>query len=126
MRTTEFAEFFAATWSRLFRLTYALTGRVGDALQSAFVKAYASWHRVRSADQREAYVRRMAVNEVLGVRRRARRLERAGPAPEPTEQRSLEDDFVDRTQMWAALMGLAPRQRAVLVHEWGRRSGPRN
>jgi RNA polymerase sigma-70 factor (sigma-E family) len=119
VRETEFAEFFAATWSRLFRITYALTGDVGeaeDALQSAFVKAYASWHRVRSADRPEAYVRRMAVNEVLGVRRRAWwRLERTGPTPEPMGLRSLEDDFVDRTQMWAALMKLAPRQRAVLV-----------
>jgi RNA polymerase sigma-70 factor (sigma-E family) len=118
-RESEFAGFFAATWSRLFRITYALTGDMGqaeDALQSAFVKAYASWHRVRAAEQPEAYVRRMAVNEVLGVRRRLWwKLERTGLPPERMELRSLEDDLVDRTQMWAALMGLPPGQRAVLV-----------
>lgn len=119
VREAEFAEFFAATWSRLFRTTYALTGDVGqaeDALQSAFVKAYAAWNRVRSADHPEAYVRRMAVNEVLGVRRRAWwKLERSGPPPETGAHRSVEDDLADRAQVWEGLMSLAPRQRAVLV-----------
>ncbi len=119
VREAEFAEFFAATWARLFRATYAITGDVGhaeDALQSAFAKAYASWQRVRSADHPEAYVRRMAVNEVLGVRRRRWwRSERSGPPLEVGELRSDQDDLVDRAELWQALMSLAPRQRAVLV-----------
>ena len=116
---TEFADFFAATWSRLFRTTFALTGDRGqaeDAVQSAFAKAYASWQRVRGAEHPEAYVRRMAVNEVLAVRRRAWwRAERSGPPPEQASERSATDEFVDRTDLWAALMSLPPRQRAVLV-----------
>jgi RNA polymerase sigma-70 factor (sigma-E family) len=120
---TEFAEFFSATWPRLFRTALAMTGDAGqaeDALQSAYAKAYASWGRVRRADHPEAYVRRMAVNEVLGVRRRGWwRSERAhaasslpeppGTGPEPTEA------LVDRAEMWTALQALPPRQRAVLV-----------
>jgi RNA polymerase sigma-70 factor (sigma-E family) len=115
----EFAEFFTATWPRLFRTAYALTGDVGaaeDALQSAFAKAYSAWPRVSSADHPEAYVRRMAVNEVLGVRRRAWwKAERSGPVPEPRRQRDPEADLLGRAEMWAALGTLPPRQRAVLV-----------
>jgi len=96
----EFAEFFAAAWPRLFRVTYAITGDVGqaeDAVQSAFAKAYASWPRVRSADHPEAYVRRMAINEVLGLRRRSWwKTERSGTPPEVRAERSAQDDLVDR------------------------------
>ena len=120
---TEFADFFASTWARLFRTTYAVAGDVGhaeDALQSAFARAYAMWHRVRSTDHPEAYVRRMAVNEVLRARRRAWwKAERSGTPPEavvpPTGQPSTEDDVANRAEVWEALMSLAPRQRAVLV-----------
>jgi RNA polymerase sigma-70 factor (sigma-E family) len=115
----EFAEFFAAAWPRLFRVTYAITGDVGqaeDAVQSAFAKAYASWPRVRSADHPEAYVRRMAINEVLGLRRRSWwKSERSGTPPEVRAERSAQDDLVDRAEVWEALMSLPPRQRAVLV-----------
>lgn len=119
VREAEFEEFFASTWPRLFRVTYAITGDVGhaeDAVQSAFAKAYASWPRIRSADHPEAYVRRMAVNEVLGVRRRSWwRSERSGPPPETGAARTAEDDVLDRAELWQSLMTLAPRQRAVLV-----------
>ena len=120
---TEFADFFASTWARLFRTTFAVAGDAGhaeDALQSAFAKAYATWHRVRSTDHPEAYVRRMAVNEVLRARRRAWwRAERSGTPPEAAPlsagRSSTEDDFANRVEVWEALMSLAPRQRAVLV-----------
>jgi RNA polymerase sigma-70 factor (sigma-E family) len=120
---TEFAEFFSATWPRLYRTALAMTGDVGqaeDALQSAYAKAYASWGRIRGADHPEAYVRRMAVNEVLGVRRRGWwRSERAHTTPAPPEPspagRAPTDRFADRDEMWTALLALPPRQRAVLV-----------
>jgi RNA polymerase sigma-70 factor (sigma-E family) len=120
---TEFAEFFTATWPRLFRTALALTGdesQAEDALQSAYAKAYASWTRVRGADHPEAYVRRMAVNEVLGVRRRGWwRSERANTTPTPPEPPARgtvpADALADRDEMWTALQALPPRQRAVLV-----------
>jgi RNA polymerase sigma-70 factor (sigma-E family) len=113
-----FEEFFHATWARLFRTTYAVAGDTAsaeDALQAAYAKAYASWRRIRATDHPEAYVRRMAVNEVLGVRRRpAFRRERyveAEPTPEPSPELAL----VDRDAVWRAVSALAPRQRAVVV-----------
>jgi RNA polymerase sigma-70 factor (sigma-E family) len=115
----DYAEFYASAWPRLFRLTYAISGDVGqaeDAVQSALAKAHASWRRVTSADHPEAYVRRMAVNEALGVRRRAWwKSERSGPVPDVGVAGSAEHAVVERAELWDALLQLAPRQRAVLV-----------
>lgn len=113
-----YAEFYAAAWPRLFRLTFALCGDAGhaeDAVQSALAKAYASWRRVSSADHPEAYVRRMAVNEVIAVRRRKLwKVETSGQAHE-SRAVSWEEGVLDRSELWEALVALAPRQRAVLV-----------
>lgn len=115
----DYEEFYASAWPRLYRLTYAISGDVGraeDAVQSALAKAYASWRRVTSAEHPEAYVRRMAVNEVLGVRRRGWwKSERPGHVPDVGLPGSTEQEVVDRSALWQALSTLAPRQRAVLV-----------
>ena len=118
-RDAQFAEFFEATWPRLFRTTYAVAGDrllAEDALQTAFAKAYTSWSRVEAAQHPEAYVRRMAVNEVLSVVRRPWfRAERATEAPEPAPAPSTEARTVDRDALWQAVCSLPPRQRAVVV-----------
>jgi RNA polymerase sigma-70 factor (sigma-E family) len=118
-RDAEFADFFRATWPRLFRTTYAVAGDrllAEDSLQAAFAKAYASWNRVQSAQHPEAYVRRMAVNEVLSVVRRPWfRSERSTESPEPPSQPSTEESTVDRDAVWQAVSALPPRQRAVVV-----------
>lgn len=116
----EFAEFFGRTWPFLFRTTYAVAGDVGsaeDALQSAYAKAYASWRRVRAADDPQAYVRRMAINELLGTRRRAWwKSERSVADPSPTASLSShEPSVVERDEMWSIVSALPPRQRAVIV-----------
>jgi RNA polymerase sigma-70 factor (sigma-E family) len=115
----DYAEFYSSAWPHLFRLTFAICGDVGqaeDAVQSALGKAYASWHRVSSARHPEAYVRKMAVNELLGVRRRSWwKAERSGYVPEVEISDSAEQAMVDRADLWAGLLSLAPRQRAVLV-----------
>jgi RNA polymerase sigma-70 factor (sigma-E family) len=116
----EFADFFVATWPRLFRTTYAIAGdreSAEDALQSAYAKAYAAWHRVRAADAPAAYVRRMAVNEVTNVRRRSWwRAERPyAEPPEPPPAPSPESGAGDRDAVWTAVRALPPRQRAVIV-----------
>ena len=118
-RDVEFAEFFRAAWPRLFRTTHAVAGDrslAEDALQSAFAKAYSSWDRVQAAVHPEAYVRRIAVNEVLsGLRRPWYRSERSTEAPEPAPLPSTEERTVDRDAVWRAVCSLPPRQRAVVV-----------
>lgn len=118
-RDADFADFFRATWPRLFRTTYAVAGDrslAEDSLQAAFAKAYTSWDRVQGAQHPEAYVRRMAVNEVLSVVRRPwYRAERSTEVPEPPPLPSTEDRTVDRDAVWRAVCSLPPRQRAVVV-----------
>ncbi len=120
--TDSFDDFFAATWSRLYRTAYAVAGdhaSAEDALQSAFARAYASWRKVSRVDHPEAYVRRMVVNEILDQRRRAwwRRERSQAETPEPATDGGdrTAESVADRTSVWAAVRDLPPRQRAVIV-----------
>lgn len=125
-RDDEFAVFFAANWTRMFRTAYAVSCDVGaaeDATQTAFAKAWASWHRVGQAEHPEAYLRRMVVNEVLGLRRRVWWRRERPNIMDPhsfTEtslisESSVDDAATNREALWAVVMALPPRQRAVVV-----------
>lgn len=115
----EFTDLVTAVSSRLLRTAYAVCRDrhlAEDATQAALVSAYRSWPRVRDADNVEAYLRRMVLNELLRWRRR--RLWGV-PAPlgavrEPSCG-SHEDAVVDHDVVWGAIASLPPRQRAVVV-----------
>jgi len=119
-RDSDFGEFFAATWHRVYRSTYAVAGdhqRTEDALQTAYTKAYANWRQVSTADNPQAYVARMAINAAISAHRKA----------SARHERTFSDlsRFVDATsgsmvervdpEVWDAVRNLPPRQRAVLV-----------
>jgi RNA polymerase sigma-70 factor (sigma-E family) len=115
----DFSEFFTSSWPRLFRVIHTVAGDAAsaeDALQSAYAKAFASWRRVSSTNRPEAYVRRMALNELFAVRRRAWwRAERSdGGRPSGTHD-SHDSGVVDRDAVWRAVLALPMRQRAVIV-----------
>lgn len=118
-REAEFAAFFAASWPRLFRTTYAIAGdrqRTEDALQTAFAQAWSAWAKVAAADDRLAYVRRMAINAALSRHRKASSRREAVVAVLPeTAQPSGEDALLTSDETWQAVRALAPRQRAVVV-----------
>jgi RNA polymerase sigma-70 factor (sigma-E family) len=118
-RDADFSEFFHAVRPRLFRTALAIAGDHGlaeDALQSALIKAYSSWHRVRAADHPEAYVRRIVVNELLGSRRHGWwHRERPHERVEPGTLTSPEGGVVQRLTLWQAVQALPVRQRAVVV-----------
>jgi RNA polymerase sigma-70 factor (sigma-E family) len=116
----EFAELFRASWPRLFRLAYAVSGdRVAaeDDLQNAFAKVYAQWGRVQRADHPEAYLRRIVLNEVLGGRRTGflKRERPHGNVELRGAVASPEGTVVDHDALWSAVRALPPRQRAVVV-----------
>ncbi|MBM0127021.1 SigE family RNA polymerase sigma factor [Pimelobacter simplex] len=116
----EYADLYAAQWPRLYRMARAVAGDAAtaeDAVQAAFARAYASWGRVRAADHPEAYLRRMVLNELLGLRRRAwSRRERPQESIESGLVTEAPDGAVaERDRMWSAVRALPPRQRAVVV-----------
>jgi len=119
MTVPEYDEMYAALWSRLVRTAYAVSGDLGvaeDAVQTAFAKAYRSWRRISRLDSPTAYLRRMAVNEVLNDRRLARRRHEVSSAEPPERPAAgVLDETMAHDEVWRAVSALPPRQRAVLV-----------
>ena len=116
----EFVELFRASWARLYRMAVAVSGdpaAAEDDLQNAWAKVYAHWPTVRRADNPDAYVRRMVLNEVLGSRRYGfRKRERPREAIDAAVTvASPEGGVVEREVIWAAVRTLPSRQRAVVV-----------
>jgi RNA polymerase sigma-70 factor (sigma-E family) len=115
----EFSDFMHGRWSQLVRLGYGLTGdlqHAEDLAQTAFAKAYASWPRVRRADNPDAYLRRIVVN---ANRNRFRKL-RVGEVlteavPDLGHAADGPDQRHDRDGLVAALMQLPYGQRAAVV-----------
>ncbi|MGZ4451053.1 MAG: SigE family RNA polymerase sigma factor [Nocardioides sp.] len=109
-----FETFVAARRQALVRTAYLLTGSREDAedlVQVALVKAVPHWHRI--AEHPEAYVRRIVARESVSRWRRRRWREVAtGDLPETGTAPSAAED---REVLRAALLGLPPRQRAVIV-----------
>ena len=105
-------------WAGLVRLAFGLTGDrwlAEDLAQTALASAYASWWRVRRADDPDAYVRRILINASKSRFRRHRVSEQpAASAPEM----AVADPAVtvdERSALLAALQELPQRQRAVVV-----------
>jgi len=120
-RDAAFTEFVAARQTHLRRIAYAVCGdwnRADDILQTALVKLYAAWPRVRRDGREEAYVRRIIVRATIDEHRRPWRREHPGlegydaaaPVPLPVEE---------RTALFEALQQLPPMQRrTVVLRHW--------
>lgn len=112
----QFAEYVAGR-SRLLRKTaYLLCGdwhRAEDLTQIALTKLYVAWRRISRNENVDAYARRTLVNVYLDEARRPWRREQAkGDLPDEAGPADLTDD---RLMLRAALSGLQPTQRAVVV-----------
>ncbi len=115
----EFSDFMHGRWPALVRLGYGLTGDLQlaeDLAQTAFARAYASWGRVRRADNPDAYLRRIVVNANKNRFRKLRvdeLLTDSVPdllsAPDGADQRG------EQASLRAALMQLPYGQRAAVV-----------
>ncbi|MGK5682738.1 SigE family RNA polymerase sigma factor [Actinoplanes sp. URMC 104] len=113
----EFTEFAGASFHRLRRAAYLLTGneqQAEDAAQAALVKTYAAWRRVRKQDP-YAYTRRVMVNHLKDQWRRPLREDAHEAPPERPSGHDLAGDVTDQRWLLAALAALADRERAVVV-----------
>jgi RNA polymerase sigma-70 factor (ECF subfamily) len=119
---------------RLYHTAYRLLGNTDDAqdvVQDAFLNAYQSLHQFKGDARFFTWLYRIAVNSAISLRRRAGRVagRRAvlsadlprGTTVEPTDESdgSRPDSALERAEdeqrLRAALDGLTPDHRAVLV-----------
>jgi len=115
----EFSQFMQGRWSQLVRLGYGLTGDLQtaeDLAQTAFARAYASWGRVRRADDPDAYVRRIVVNSNRNRFRKIRVSELLTDSlPELAASADGASQRDDRALLIQELMRLSYGQRAAVV-----------
>ncbi|HUP99573.1 MAG TPA: SigE family RNA polymerase sigma factor [Aeromicrobium sp.] len=115
---SEYDAFVEASWHRLLRTAYLLTrdwGVAEDLVQTALLKTWQAWPRL--GDEREAYVRKIIVNQhVSWWRRRWRQAELTSESP-PDQAHAADHmgQADDRELVWQALGRLPARQRAVIV-----------
>ena len=113
----EFEEFVAVRSAALLRYGYVLSGNPHDAAdlcQEALARLAEAWPRVRHKANPENYVRTTMVRLHVNRWRRLRREHPVGDLPDPP-QTEAGFDRVEAGVLWVALVGLPPRQRAVLV-----------
>ncbi|MFI9149306.1 SigE family RNA polymerase sigma factor [Streptomyces sp. NPDC053367] len=123
----EFQAFVIGRWPRLMRTAFLLTGEqhaAEDLVQSTLERVYVAWRRVGSADDPEAYVRRVLIN--THARRHRRRLREflapkddSGMAHEIADTGDRIAQAEDRGVLLQALAQLPRRQRqAVVLRYW--------
>jgi RNA polymerase sigma-70 factor (sigma-E family) len=115
------ADFIRNRAVTLYRYGYLLTGNHYDAedlVQDALIRLRAHWSRVAHKDDPIAYVRTIMARLHISKWRRRRRELLTGAVPE----KAVADPGLDRVdaaddgeRVWAALVALPPKQRAVIV-----------
>lgn len=110
-----FREFVDLRYGDLLRIAYLLTGSAHDAedlVQSALLKVMRRWSKV---DEPFAYLRRTMANQHISIWHRVRSRELVGAEPPERGGDDTADRVVRRQAMVAALRGLPPRTRVVVV-----------
>ncbi len=120
-RDAAFSEFVRARRTHLRRIAYAVCGDwhlADDLVQTALVKLYVAWPRVRRDGREEAYARRIIVRTHIDETRRPWRRERPHAAP-PDRAARDELPVEDRDALFEALQALPAMQRkVVLMRHW--------
>jgi RNA polymerase sigma-70 factor (sigma-E family) len=115
----DFETYAAVRWPRLLRTAYLLTNgdhhEAEDLVQVTLAKVYLRWHHISALDAPDQYVRRALINNNT-TRQRKRRVVQL-LTPQLPEQRgpSGHESYDTRSELFAALALLPPRQRAIVV-----------
>ena len=117
-RDLAYTEFVQSQWAALYRTAFLLTGdhqRAEDVVQTALMKLYLAWPRVASMSHPAAYARTVVVNQLTSWWRLRSNSER--PTPNRTDQAlpAFDEGLVVARTLWTQVLGLPPRQRAVIV-----------
>ena len=114
-RDAAFTEFVAARRGHLLRVALALTGdrhAADDLLQTALVKLYVAWPRIRRPAAAESYVRTTMVRANIDESRRPWRRE---TSTEVLPDRPVTDPEPESSGLFLALQELPAMQRKVVV-----------
>jgi len=112
----EFDEFAVVAWPRLRRIGFLLTGDhhlAEDLAQTALVRTYASWRRVRRGDA-AVYSRRVLINLNID-RMRRNRLQEVGDGALGMLAATEDGRTEDRDQIVRLLDRLTEKERRVVV-----------
>ncbi len=120
-RDAAYSDFVQARRTHLRRIAYAICGdwhQADDLVQTALVKLYVAWPRVRGEGKEEAYTRTIIVRSAIDESRRPWRRERAGlEGADPSAREPLPVE--DRSELFEALQRLPLMQRkTVLLRHW--------
>lgn len=120
-RDAAFSEFVRARRTHLRRIAYACCGdwhRADDLVQTALVKLYVAWPRLRRDGREEAYARTIIVRANIDESRRPWRRETSSPMDH--DRAAAEPLAVEeRDALFEALQALPEMQRkTVLLRHW--------
>lgn len=120
-RDAAYVDFVTARRDHLRRVAFALCGdwhRADDLVQTALVKLYVAWPRVRRTGSEEAYARTILVRASIDEARRPWRRERPTEAV-PDAPAAAPVAVEERSALIDALHALPPQQRvAVVLRHW--------
>lgn len=116
----DFEEWFLGQLPQLVRFATVVSGSpdlAEELVQDIAIKAQQRWPHLSGLDHRDAYLRRMLVNEHLSFRRKfARIILRGSVEPSSSDDRPpYADQHADRSALLGELNRLPPRQRTILV-----------
>jgi RNA polymerase sigma-70 factor (sigma-E family) len=114
----EYREFAGSRAASLHRTAYLLCGDwhlADDLVQETFVQSFRHWRRVQRADNQNAYVKRILINEFNRHWRRYGRLPVADNDRLEVAVPDISDEVVSRADLLRALLTLPARQRATVV-----------
>ena len=115
---TDYDTFFEANyWPIVRSLSAAFGGElaVEEAVQEAFVRAYARWRRIRGYESPSAWVRRVAINCIHDQRRALDRRRRAEQQAHRADDVRLADGPRASGDLVGMIESLAPRQRLAMA-----------
>lgn len=122
-RSREFSAAFREEYPRLWAVAFALVGDTHlaeEIAMEAFSTAFSSWGRVRRAENRSAYLRKIVLN-LCRSRWRRRKIELRvqalvqGRSEREPSKAWASNDSDERIDVWAVLETLPERQRACVV-----------
>src|SRR5579859_2691320 len=115
----EYREFVGSRAASLHRTAYLLCGDwhlASDLVQETFVHAFRHWRRVQRADNQNAYVKRILINEFNRHWQRYSGLPGRGGTDHPEFAiPDVSDEVASRADLLRALLALPARQRATVV-----------